>query len=360
MRHLYPVTLILLLAMHSAVADIIFLKDGSQLKGEIVEEGLSGVTVEYLATPTIKDQKSIAKADIEKIEKVSPDQKAFQEIGSLETPATVVDVSFYDPLIDRKLPDFLAKYSDSAYATQLKERLETLTQERNRVRQGDRRIDGTWITADQISSDPYQKGALLKFSEMKQQAERKNHVESLRRYEILEKKFAGSEVMPDGIDLALKQLDRLEADLSVSMANFAINDKNRENAIAATTADQAKIIKEGVEKEKAEATAAIAAASADGGKFFPVFPNSKEALESLQVLITSERSRLLQLKKVPMREGLVASRECARLIALGKTKEAQEQLALSQKFWPANIENSKLKEQVDKGSQSIFKSITKP
>jgi hypothetical protein len=48
-----------------------------------------------------------------------------------------------------------------------------------------------------------------------------------------------------------------------------------------------------------------------------------------------------------MREGIAASKEASRLLAEGKPKEAQEQLTLSQKLWPANIENAKLKEQVD-------------
>jgi hypothetical protein len=88
-------------------------------------------------------------------------------------------------------------------------------------------------------------------------------------------------------------------------------------------------------------------ASADGSKFFPVFQNNREALDALQELVTAEKTRLIQLQKTPMREGIAASKEASRLLAEGKPKEAQEQLTLSQKLWPANIENAKLKEQVD-------------
>ena len=48
-----------------------------------------------------------------------------------------------------------------------------------------------------------------------------------------------------------------------------------------------------------------------------------------------------------MRDGIAAATECRKLIAQGSLKEAQSQLELSQKLWPANIENSRLKAQLD-------------
>ena len=48
-----------------------------------------------------------------------------------------------------------------------------------------------------------------------------------------------------------------------------------------------------------------------------------------------------------MRDGITASKNCAAAVAQGDLKTAQEQLALSEKLWPANAENAKLNHLVE-------------
>jgi hypothetical protein len=70
-------------------------------------------------------------------------------------------------------------------------------------------------------------------------------------------------------------------------------------------------------------------------------------MEALQALITAEKTRLTALQKIPMQEGLDAAKKCARLASDGKLKDAQDALTQSQTLWPANIENTRLKTQLD-------------
>lgn len=336
-----------------AFADTLVLKDGSQLKGEILEDGPAGVTIEYFATPTIKDQKTVAKADIERVEKNTPDQKDFKELGSLETPATVTDTSFYDPLVDRKLPEFIAKYPDSALSPEARERLKTLTEERERVQKGDRRLDSVWISASEISANPYQTDALIKFASIKAAAASNNPVAALRGYELLEKNYPGSAVMPDAVTLALQQLQQLHSQLAVAKVNGEMELKNISNAIAAARADEAKNMKDGMVQYENTAKASMAAAAADGSKFFPVFQKSKESINALQTLVSAERTRLTQFPLSAMREGIAAAKEGFRMINAEKIKEARDQLVLSEKAWPANSDNTKLKLQVDQFDATV-------
>ena len=332
-------------------ADIVFLKDGSQCNGEILSDGPDGITIEYFATATIKDQKTIARADIDRVEKVSPDLKAYEELGSLASPETLMETSFLDPLLDQKIPEFMRSYPYSSKIEEVRGKIKVLEDERMRIRQGDRRIDGIWFTAAEIAADPYQSGARIKYLQMKSAANSNNPVEALRSYELLEKDFPGSEVMPDGVDGALKQLDLLQGAISSARFNGDLAEKNRAKAIAVAPADQAKILKEGVDHELNATKEFIKKSAADGSKFFPVFQNSKEALDDLQELVVAERTRLMQLQKTPVREGIAAAKECARLIKQGKLKEAQEQLALSQKLWPINIDNTKLKASLEQANK---------
>ncbi len=338
---------LLLCPFFSVVADSITLKDGKILNGDVINDGPDGVLIEYFVTSTIKDQKLVAKDEIAMISVTPPDQKAFQDLGSLSTPRTVLDTSFHDQLIDKKIPAFIKQYPYSRHLTELREDLRSLEAERARLRQGDRRIDGTWIEAAKIEVDPYQFGAKIQFTEMKDRMEAKDPLGALQSYELLEKKYPASGVIPDAVDAALKSIDLLQERLGVAKVNFEIFEKRRQKTLTNAGADQAKELKDAMEKDAALAKKAMTAASADGSKFFPVFQNNREALDALQALVTAEKTRLIQLQKTSMREGIAAAGEASRLLSEGKLKEAQEQLELSQTLWPANIDNAKLKDQVD-------------
>ena len=345
----FPLLCLLIVAFAAVTlrADLITLKDGREIKGEILSEKPDAVLIEYYVTPTIKDQKVYSRDNIDHMIVTPADEKAFLALGNLATPDTVLDTAFFDQLIDKKIPEYLGRYRYSKHLAELREDLHALEAERSRVRRGDRRINGVWITAAQIAADLYQSGAKIKLTEMKELAATNDCVSSLQSFELLEKEFPGAEVMPDAIVLAQTQIDQLQDKLTLAKTNFEIIDKHRQKAIALSPADQAREIKDALQNEKLEAANALATATADGSKFFPIFQNSKESMDSLQTLIAAEKIRLTTLQKIPMTEGMAASTQCARLVSEGKLKEAQDLLAQSQTLWPANIENSRLKLRLD-------------
>jgi len=352
MHHTVSVLFFLLLVVSTMAepleADVLTLKDGKEIKGEILSETSDAVLIEFNVTPTIKDQKTFSRERIAHIVSTPADEKAFQAIGSqLALPNTVLDATFYDQLIDKKIPEFLHRYPYSKHLSGLRENLRSLDADRTRVRRGDRRINGVWITAEQIEANPYQSGAKIKYAAMIELAKANDCTGSLQSFELLEKEFPGSEIMPDAITLAQSQLDQFQEKLSLAKINLEIVDKRRQQAIALTPADQAKEINNALQNEKVAAGNSMAIAAADGSKFFPIFQNSKDSMNALQTLITAEKTRLTTLQKIPMTEGIAAANECARLASEGKLREAQDQLTQSQTLWPANIENARLKLQLE-------------
>ena len=345
----YPMVLMVLLAATVRVlqADSITLNNGKIISGEILSDSPDGILIEYYATTTIKDQKTFPRDDIVSVVKEPADEKGFKALGNLVSPNTLLDTSFCDELIMKKIPQFLNKYPYSKHLAKLRTTLTTLEGERDRLRVGDRKIAGIWISADEISSDYYQLGAKIKYTEIKQQALEKNTLGALQSCEVLEKSYPGSVVMPDTIDLALNQCNQLQATLDKARSDFDVLNKRRQKAIELAPGDQALEIKNAIEAENQNAKNAIQNALADGSKFFPVFPNNKEALDALQTLITSETARWTLLSKTPMRDGITASKNCAAAVAQGDLKTAHEQLALSEKLWPVNAENAKLNHLVE-------------
>jgi hypothetical protein len=328
-------------------ADSLILKDGSEFKGEIISDNPKEVVIEYLITPTIKDQKTFPREEIEKIVTITKEEKDFLSLGDRATPNTVLNTSFYDPLIDKKLPEFLKQYPYSRHIAELRDDLQSLIAERERVRQGERRVDGSWITTAQIASDPYQSLARIQYAEISLMAFEKNAVGALKKYELLETNTPGANVIPEALDLASSQLDQLQGELIKSKSNFSFLEQERKKTLSTAPADQAKEMNDVLAKEALTAKTAIANATKDGTKFFPIFPNNKEALDALQTLITSEKARLTLLQAIPMRESLKTTRDAARLIALGQLKEAQAQLDIAEKYWPLNAEIASLKKKIE-------------
>ena len=329
------------------LADSITMKNGQEIKGEVISDGPDGVLIDYYVTATIKDQKLVPKDEIAKISVIPPDEKAFADLGSLTAPSSVLDTSFHDALIEKKIPEYLAKYPYSRHLGELRSALGQLEAERSRIRQGDRKIDGAWIPVSAIEADPYQTTSMIQFATMKEKAQANDPVAALQGYELIEKTYSGSRILPDAIIVALKQLDVLQDKLTQARINYDILDKKRQKAIALAPADQAKEIKDALDKDAALAKSSIIAAQSDGSKFFPVFPNNKEALEALKSLIDTERTRLLLLQKTPMRDGISATDEASKLVAAGKTQQAKDQLSSAQKLWPANHDLAKLTAQID-------------
>jgi len=331
----------------NGLADTLILKDGTEIKGDIIEDQTNAVVIEYSVTPTIKDQKTVPRDSIAKVITAPDDEKAYAELGSRETPPVVVDTSFYDSFIDKKIPTFIRQYPYTSHISELREDLRRLTSERDRVLKGDRRIDGTWITAEQIAADPYQMAAKVSFNQMKESALKKDVVSSLKEYELFEPAYPNSRVMPDAVDLALTEMAILQQELSTAQDNFDVLAARRQQAIASVPADQAQAIKDSVDRENQSARDAIAKANQDGTKFYPVFPNTKEALDSLQSVLTSETERLKRLQEQPMRDSLKATADASELIAVGKFAEAKTQLDNASQDWSPNAEILTLRKKLD-------------
>jgi hypothetical protein len=351
MKRIVPLAFLLIVPFTRA--DIITLKNGREITGDIVDNGPGGVLIEYHVTPTIKDQKLVPKDDIVRIVRVADDERAFKALGSLTVPPTVLDTSFYDALIDKKLPEFIAKYPYSTHLEELRKQLAALDAERSRIRRGERKIDGQWLTPAQLDADPYQSGAMLKFVRMKEDSLARDPVAALKGYELLEKNFPGAAVMPSAIPLALQMLDQLQDQLIQALANYPIIDNRRQQVLLYAQADEARDMRDAVQKEILMSKQASAVALADGSRFFPVFQNNKESLEALLTLVKSERTRLTELQKVPMSAGIAAEKESGKLLDQGNLKGAQDSYDASAKLWPANYNLAALKAKLDSATNSV-------
>lgn len=333
-RILPLLSLAVLTALSPLGADTLQLKDGSEVKGEIISKDGDSVLIEYFVTATIKDQKSIPKSEIEKIVTVAEDEKSYRDLGPMAPLPTLLDATAYDGLLDRKIAQFLKTYPYSSHLAEIREKQSILAGERERVKRGDRKIDGVWITSEEIAADPVQNGGRIALARMRISAASGDPASALQTYELLEKESPGSDAMAEALPLALRQLSELQTKVNAARATYDINEKARLAALTAARADQAKEMKSLRERDLAAAEAARKSAETSGAKFFPVFPSVKESLDALQSIMNSEHDRLVTLSKTPMAESVAECAAAAKLLASGNTAAAKEKLATAEKLWP--------------------------
>lgn len=354
LRYFWLAPMVAILSLAIAKADIVTLKDGTELTGVIASESSDQVVIECFGSSGSKDQKKIPMGKIAGIKKAREDENGFLLLGDLSSPQTLTDVAVYDVLLETTIPGYIAKYPYSRNVQKLRDITTQFEQERKRLLAGDRKIDGVWFTADQIKNepakfelslaafqlknDPMQAEAARQFNQMKERAQKDDPVTALKTYELLERDYPGSRVLPDAVTLAKQQMDVLQQKIGMGIDNFDVFEKRRQTALASAKAEEAKEIKDALESEVVAAKEEIQTASKDGTKFFPLFQNSKESMKSLQDVVVSERKRISLLPVGAMRQSLAYSKEARRKLDDGDLPGAKSLLSQAQTAWDKNEE----------------------
>ncbi|MEM0970445.1 MAG: hypothetical protein AAGJ31_13905, partial [Verrucomicrobiota bacterium] len=142
-------SLVLALAVPSllgAATDKVVLKSGTVLEGTILEESPDQVRIEVLLG-SIKEKKTVPMSEVERIEKAAPDDIAFGELsGMLPTPS-LLDASKYAERLSR-VNAFLTNHPTSKHQEAVKKMQSELQEEEKRVKAGDIKLKGEWITAE--------------------------------------------------------------------------------------------------------------------------------------------------------------------------------------------------------------------
>lgn len=137
-----------------ASADIFVMKDGSKLEGKILSQTDTHYELEVRIGKSIRDEKTVAKADVAEILEEKMDEKEFPEIAKL---VPVPDLSNADEYARRMaaVSKFLAAHGNSPKAAEAKTILETLKTEAEAIAAGGMKVDGKIVSAEDYKADMY-------------------------------------------------------------------------------------------------------------------------------------------------------------------------------------------------------------
>jgi len=221
-----------------ACADTITLKDGTVLDGQVLKEEVDSYLVLVRRPCGIKDERPIAKADVESIVKTSPADEAFEAISALVPTPDRLTAADYDRMINKQAKAFVGAFPNSRHKAKATEIIETLEKEREVVAQGGLKLDGKWISPANRSSNAYELDARMTYDDALAAAEAGRFVQALRSLETLNADFKGSEHYEKGIELSKRVLQAYGPAVAADLKQVPDRIVDREKELATLPANQ--------------------------------------------------------------------------------------------------------------------------
>lgn len=145
-----------------APADIMVLKDGKRLEGNILNETPDTVRMKYRLTEKIWDEKDFSRADIAEIIRQTPSEVAFKERKLKEYLPTkdLMGADEYERLIQDHLRPFVSEFAGTPEATEVEAIIKELQSEKEKVVSGQLKVDNKWLSPEEVKRDDYNIRAL--------------------------------------------------------------------------------------------------------------------------------------------------------------------------------------------------------
>jgi uncharacterized coiled-coil protein SlyX len=292
-----PLFASLLLALGIAHADTITLKSGEKLEGKVLNETDTEVILEYNLTPKIKDKKTIQKADIQEMIRLTPSQLSFaeQKLGEVLPTPDLMTGGDYERIIQDKLRTFVAKFPGTPEAAEVEKMITTLSEEKNKVVNGQIKMQGEWLDAATAKREAYNIEAYRVRTEMKAVmagTDEKRNREALRLFDKLRTQYGSSTQYVDAIPEALEILTAYQKQLSVMVAEHPVIAKQRADGLKTLTGAELALTKSSIDQEEKAFKSTFDAQTKQKVKWRDVYKYDIKSIQSALDTVNKEAATL--------------------------------------------------------------------
>ena len=203
----------------SAHADVLVMKDGTKIEGEVLREDADVYVVEVYVTKTIKDQKRVPKADVSRIDKDRPDEKAFEEIKPLVPTPDMLPLDQYKERI-LLIETFIKQYPNTSNAKKAEEMLQTLKTEVAQINEGGVKLNDKMVTPAEYRANAYEIDARVLEQKTRDAAKAGDYTGALEAFNELQNDYEGTAAYKDVAPFARKLIDVYRGKVSQLVSNF--------------------------------------------------------------------------------------------------------------------------------------------
>jgi hypothetical protein len=305
-------------------ADKIHLKSGEVLTGTITEETPDLVRIQVL-TGTIKDNRSVPRVSIDRIEKTTPEDVAYETCVPLKVTPDGLSANAYEERL-KVVGEFLTKYPASKYKADVEAIRDSLAAEKERVAAGELRFRGQWLTPAQqaIHAPNLKADGLLRG--MRQAAAARNYLAALRQFEVIEEECQGSLAFPEALADAKQLIPAWGRKMTNEIAYAKHQAAENAKGLASLQGSALDEAKRQLDAAAARFKAQVDAERAKKITWLSVDLTSETSLNEGIALAKKELERLSKIDPAPFAEQAAAFFAAGELIHSDKLDEAEAAL----------------------------------
>lgn len=305
-----------------APADTIKLKDGKSIDGTIIAEDASSVTIKTIVVGKITDNKVVPRSEIASLVKKTPEDDAAEAVKKILPTEDFLLPSAYNKIIAEGPDKFLATYPNSKYRAEILELKKSLTDEQAQSRRGMRKVDGKWLSGEEMQANEYNIQALKVFREMEKAVAAEDFRTALDAFTRIEAMGRFSLSYPKAIELARTVLATYDGNLKAAIKAVPQKVKEAETRLANMTPSDRDAAKSEREKIKKDFVAKIAEEKKAKVRFTSTLDTDVGSLNEAARQVDTEMKRLAALNVPALTERSAGYDRVLKLIGQKKYEEA--------------------------------------
>ncbi|WP_395737983.1 PTPDL family protein [Prosthecobacter sp.] len=216
-------------------ADVVTLKDGKKLEGNITSETPTHIHMRYRLTPKIWDDKDIPRSEIAEggIVKQKPEEVEILELRKYVPTPDLLSAEKYEQLIQDRLRPFLNRYPGTKEAAEVEKMMADVLEEKEKVVAGGAKLEGKWLSREDAKAESLNIKAFSARAAMLEKIEAKDYSGALQEFDkFLDPKtgFAASVYYPKAVEEILVVLDKYEKQIEQMIREQPTLQKMREES----------------------------------------------------------------------------------------------------------------------------------
>jgi hypothetical protein len=299
-----------------ANADTLTLKDGSTLEGTILREDDVSYVLEVRISKSIKDERSVAKADVAKIQRVLPDQTAFEPISKLIPVPDALTAEAYARRI-QAVEKFLKEHRGSSKSKEARAILAALKAEANEILAGGIKLNGKILPPAEYRANAFEIDARIREAEIRALIKDARYLAALRAFSEFDREFLSTEPRAALLPLMNQVMTGYLAQIEQLLATYDARVKDRADGLKRMSLADRRSTESAIAEESAESEELFKVEKDAKLGWVTAHPFFKPSLEETMTFGKQEAARLSASGSTPAVDGGKAYREAMQKIQSG-------------------------------------------
>ncbi|RYD37003.1 MAG: hypothetical protein EOP87_04395 [Verrucomicrobiaceae bacterium] len=276
-----------LLMSGASSADTFVLKNGERLDAKILKETDDSYVLDVKVTKSIRDEKTVAKADVAEIIPEKTDEVAFEALKGLLPTPDLLPADEYTRRITL-IGKFTKENPKSPLVADAEKMLATLKEELAAISAGGVKLDGKIISAGDYASDAYDIDARMIEKRVREAAARGDLVSAMRGIERLQKEYKLTGARRGLLPLKAQILRAYKAQIDELLSTFDARTEERRVGLGQMSGDARANAERALAEELAALKASAGTDKDSKQRWAGTHPLDKDSLEEAQETIEDE------------------------------------------------------------------------